>query len=931
MHFCRSDKVFFDTFSEAILSNVLLSNELTDVLNHILMQIPENLDTAEHDSVSHEAKSSLKEANDFLRNWMDSIGGKFNLRKQNLHLKMGRYAPHGRYKPYIWGAFIPKSVKAPSHTTPQLFLFRSSKILGWGLCPSDKARKDSTFMAIYKQVLIENRDIIENLFKEGFTGRDGDNGSSQSNVDDFLNSPTLLLERNYKSESLPNQIEFAKRFGEDLDKLLPLFSKIVTSCISNDLLETSVKTNEKNDLFEKWDDWFYGANDVSAQEVPSYLQSEIGKSWDDLSQVWKIGRRESLKAVDLAIRQQPIPEDLAYALIFGKLRRTAYSGPWRKNVKQNLSDILIEVSKFVKNFPDGCNDKDFDQMIERVRVICGNKIESFVTRILCDLAPNAYLPYSQFTESALTTAAKLLGQTPSKNVSSKNYESLCKEAKRLCEFVPDLPPSEKLYVFDHFLYWLNLESGTEVAPKTENFELSQSSDTKYWKISCGRTGRYAAAHKENGVISIGWGEIPDPRKFNSYEQILDMYKRVENRDYDPAYAARQCYMFSNEIKSGDYIFGYGSGTVILIGIDQGEYDYKNAQEWSRGISNVSESHRNIRKVKWLNTQPVETTRMSADLKKKLERNQTVLPLTEGEAKEILSLAGVDAQSEEDSSERISGISLEELCNISLKPISFFETIERRLLHKRQVVFFGPPGTSKTHIAKHFANWFAKDGEVASVQFHPSYSYEDFVEGYRPSNDSRQFSLDSGVFKKFCTQAMANSKRHVFIVDEINRGNLPQIFGELLHLLEYRNEEVTLPYSKQPFVIPDNVYLVATMNSADRSIAMVDYALRRRFEFFTFPADSSALEKYLEQNNCKVSIKNVVSLFEKINSVIAQELGKHYQVGHTYFMKPNLTEDSLKELWTYSVLPLLEEYFFDNQSALDSLEFEILWNKGSAAA
>lgn len=899
-------------------------------MNHVLTQIPTNLDTAEHDSVSTEAKATLKEANDFLRDWMDGIGGKFNLRKQNLHLKLGRYAPHGRYKPYIWGAFIPKSVKAPSHTTPQLFLFRSSKILGWGLCPSDKARKDSTFMAIYKQVLTENKAVLETLFKDGFTGRDGNEGSSQSNVEAFLDSPTLLLERNYSVTNLPNQIEFAKQFGEDLDKLLPLYSKIVAACISNDLLENSIKPNEKNDLFEKWDDWFYGVNDVSTQEVPAYLQSEIGKHWDDLSQVWKIGRREALKAVDLANKKQPIPEDLAYALIFGKLRRTAYSGPWRNNVKEKLSAILVEVSQFVKRYPVGCNDKDFDQMIERIRAVCGYKVESFVTRILCDIAPNTYLPYGQFTVSALTAAAKFLGQTPSKNLSDKNYESMCSEAKRLCEFVPDLPQLEKLYVFDHFLYWINLESAVETSPKAVSSEMPQTSDIKYWKISAGGAGRYSAAHRENGVISIGWGEIPDPRSYDSYEKLFEMYKKVENLDYDPGHAARQCFMFCHEIKKGDYIFGYGPGAVILVGIDQGEFDYKEAQEWSHGISNVNKSHRNIRKVKWLNSAPIETSRMSADLKSKLSRNQTVIPLSDAEGKEILSLAGVDVNFE-DSSDKENSISIDELCKKSLKPSSFFETIERRLLHKRQVVFFGPPGTSKTHIAKHFANWFAKDGEVASVQFHPSYSYEDFIEGYRPSNDSRQFALDSGVFKKFCTQAMTNSKRHVFIVDEINRGNLPQIFGELLHLLEYRNEEITLPYSKLPFIIPDNVYLVATMNSADRSIAMIDYALRRRFEFFTFPADSSALEQYLEQNSCKISVKNVVGLFEKLNMVIAQELGKHYQVGHTYFMKPNLTESSLKELWTYSVLPLLEEYFFDNQMALDALDFETLWNKGSAAA
>lgn len=917
------------------MSSILLSQELTEVLKSVLDQIPENLDTAAHSTIAHDAKDMLKRSNDTLKDFMDRLAGEFNLRKHGVHLKMGRYAPHGRYKPYIWGAFIPNSVKAPSHITPQLYIFRSSRVLGWGLCPSDKARKDSTFMATYKRILIENRKLVESLFSDGFSGRVGEDesGGHSDDVNALFNSSTLLFERYYPTSKLPSDAEFAKIVSEDFRKLLPLYSQIIATCVAQDLLEKNTKSSDQSDLFEKWDEWFDGANDIAKQEVPEYLQAELGKEWDDLAHLWTIGRREALKAVSLAKSGKTIPEELVQALLFGRLRRTAYTGAWRSSVKDNLSKILVEIESFSKNYPEGCSDDKFDGLIDRIKEICGFRVEAFVTRILCDLAPNVYLPYGQFTVPALRSAAKLLGQTPSKGLTEKNYESMCQEARRLCGFVPDLPKDEKLYVFDHFLYWINLKYGSEVQSEKEAVEASSLDEVKFWKISCGRTGRYSAVHKSKSLISVGWGDGFDPRNFESPEKLQDAYESLGDKSFDAGHAARQCWVFSREIKKGDYIFGYGSGTVLMIGVDQGEYDFVNVEKWAAENANLIDSdHRHIRKVQWLPVGPIETIQLNPILKKKLERNQTIIPLTRNDGEEILNLAGINEENVSVQSEP--SMSIDTLCTRSLKPTSFFETIERRLLSKRQVVFFGPPGTSKTHIAKLFAEWFAKGGQVASVQFHPSYSYEDFIEGYRPANDntSKQYKLDTGVFKDFCKKALAaQPHRHVFVIDEINRGNLPQIFGELLHLLEYRNEEITLPYSKSPFVIPDNVYIIATMNSADRSIAMVDYALRRRFEFFTFPADASTLEKFLEQHDCKLPIKSVLTLFEKINAVVGQELGKHYQVGHTYFMKSGLTEEGLRDIWNYSIMPLLEEYFFDNPRALEVLDFEKLWAQGSIAA
>ena len=269
------------------------------------------------------------------------------------------------------------------------------------------------------------------------------------------------------------------------------------------------------------------------------------------------------------------------------------------------------------------------------------------------------------------------------------------------------------------------------------------------------------------------------------------------------------------------------------------------------------------------------------------------------------------------------VTLEELCERTGKSREFFETIKRRLLDKGQVVFSGPPGTGKSLIADLFSSWFRNGGgQKVQVQFHPSYAYEDFIEGFRPSGSQAGFRLVDGVFKSFCaTAASRPDEKFVFVIDELNRGHLPQIFGELLYLLEYRGKTVTLPYSKDEFAIPINLAIVATMNTADRSIALVDFALRRRFEFFEFNPDTKSLENFLNQSNCQVSISVVLAIFTQLNAFVESRMGKQYCIGHSFFMKPNLTEETLRDIWAFSVVPLLDEYFFDDRNAIQELDLQ----------
>ena len=252
------------------------------------------------------------------------------------------------------------------------------------------------------------------------------------------------------------------------------------------------------------------------------------------------------------------------------------------------------------------------------------------------------------------------------------------------------------------------------------------------------------------------------------------------------------------------------------------------------------------------------------------------------------------------------ISLEALADDLFFDIGFLHDIERLLEEKGQVIFQGPPGTGKTYVARKLAECLAGSRErVRLVQFHPSYAYEDFVQGYRPTLDSdgrASFKLRDGPLLDMAKRAgEAPTAKHFLVIDEINRGNLAKVLGELYYLLEYRDEKMRLQYSDADFSLPPNLYIIGTMNTADRSIALVDLALRRRFSFVEFDTREEPIKGVLRRwlNANAPGMEWVADLVDRANEKLDD---RHAAIGPSYFMKRRPQRgDRPERIWKHDVL------------------------------
>lgn len=270
----------------------------------------------------------------------------------------------------------------------------------------------------------------------------------------------------------------------------------------------------------------------------------------------------------------------------------------------------------------------------------------------------------------------------------------------------------------------------------------------------------------------------------------------------------------------------------------------------------------------------------------------------------------------------------------------YDKLEKLIKDKKNIILQGSAGVGKSYAAKRLAYSIIgeKDNErVKMIQFHQSYSYEDFIIGYRPKNETDGFELKEGVFYKFCKEAEMDENKenkYFLIIDEINRGNISKIFGELFMLIENdkRGEEYALELvykDDEKFFVPENLYIIGLMNTADRSLAMLDYALRRRFAFYDMkPAFESEQFKEYQKNLKNSKFDNLIKKVEELNKVIKEDLGEGFCIGHSYFCNledikdDKLLLDKLSLIIEFELIPLLKEYWFDDKEKVDKWKDEL---------
>lgn len=302
---------------------------------------------------------------------------------------------------------------------------------------------------------------------------------------------------------------------------------------------------------------------------------------------------------------------------------------------------------------------------------------------------------------------------------------------------------------------------------------------------------------------------------------------------------------------------------------------------------------------------------------------SLFKLTKGEYDFIMDIIREENQKNPIGSEQIDTYGKEDFLSEVYMTPEKYDTLKGLLLNKKNIILQGAPGVGKTFAATRLAYsimGLKDDSRVESIQFHQNYSYEDFIMGYKPSGEG--FELRNGIFFEFCQKA-ANYPNlpYFFIVDEINRGNLSKIFGELLMLIEkdYRGKKLTLAYDGRPFSVPKNLYMIGMMNTADRSLALIDYALRRRFSFFAMDPgfNSDGFKEYMNSFD-NDTFEILIEKIKDLNFEITKDpsLGKGFCIGHSYFCgQDECSDEWMQSVVEYDILPMLEEYWFDEPTKL----------------
>lgn len=719
--------------------------------------------------------------------------------------------------------------------------------------------------------------------------------------------------------SIYYQEESEDKIKEDIWNMLDLLYK-TKIIIGDNWREYNINNLivKNNTILEELRDYFNENKDV-------LLQSEERKNYQELSQEFQeeypIEKFSELNLEEYVIGNNN-KNTLSYKIEFGKYKhcgpgigggtafkygifyskdrdeyRSSENGSERNPEKQweKIRKDLVSVINSVKNAQTVDDIKDDFKSLKSMSM--------FVIKLACLYVPDKILFVAG--RKHLMSILEILKISYNEKYSSLQLAYLINKCIR--ENIPDMKNIDA---------WLmgNIVWNFYISKLKEKQD--EISENKIWIYSPGEGARYWKECYKKGIMVLGWSQLGDLRNYNSKREIREALSVNKKDSMQNSVLAN--WEFANVVSIGDIIYAKkGMNTIIGKGIVESDYIYDENENEFKGY----------RKIKWINN---EEKNIKEEFGIRLaQKTLTDITKYKDYVQKLNSLYCSDDIITINDNNYNKYDFLDEVLISEEK----YDSIVNTLLRKKNIILQGPPGVGKTFCAKKIMYSLMNekdDSKIKIVQFHQSYSYEDFIQGYRP-NDEGKFELKNGIFYELVMDARkeyekaketnTEPKKYCMIIDEINRGNLSKVFGELMMLIESDKRDkkwsINLTYSDDEFYIPENLYIIGTMNTADRSLAMIDYALRRRFAFINLePAfETEKLRSYLinkEKINANV-VDSIMNNFVELNKFISSTLGDEFRIGHSYFIGQQLDSEDYENIYNdiieFEIEPLLEEYYY----------------------